>query len=397
MKRIRIPLSNVKTYSFSDSFFSIGSCFSENAAKYLSSFGVKTFSNPFGAVYNSHSIYQQLLHITEKDCYTVEDLSFYNGKYFLFCHSALNDSDNQTAVLEAANNQLIRAKDFFARSSVFLITLGTAVVYEIDPSLFNGSAIREKSIAANCHRVPQSNMTRRILTHTECCTYIGKIIEIITAAKPSADIIVTISPAKHYPGEPLLDSASKARLKSAVAEVLERYENKHIFYFPTYEIFRDELCDRKWYKNDAAHPNNKAVSFIMKRFAETSFTDETRRTMNEISAIRKLLRHRPSAAAGNANYELLKNISLRLNNIKCADTEQLRFETSCRIAENFYNDGKSDLLIENLLPESDKKTLIFTLLAYFRRERSFQTLPMQLFSDKRLSSLLISFLTKNGV
>ncbi|MCH5150728.1 MAG: GSCFA domain-containing protein, partial [Spirochaetales bacterium] len=60
MKRIRIPLSNVKTYSFSDSFFSIGSCFSENAAKYLSSFGVKTFSNPFGAVYNSHSIYQQL-------------------------------------------------------------------------------------------------------------------------------------------------------------------------------------------------------------------------------------------------------------------------------------------------------------------------------------------------
>lgn len=397
MKRIRIPLHNLKKYSFYDSFFSIGSCFSENAAKYLSSLGVKTFSNPFGVVYNPYSIYQQLLHITEKDKYTAKDVSFYNETYFLFCHSALADSDNQAAVLESANNQLAWAKNVFARSNVFLITIGTAVVYEADSSLFKSCAAREKSITANCHRVPQSKMTRRVLTHAECCTYIHNIIEVIKAAKPDADIIMTISPAKHYPGEPMLDSVSKARLKSAAAEVLERYENKRFFYFPTYEIFRDELCDRKWYKNDATHPNKKAVSFIMKRFAETSFTDETLRTMNEISAIRKLLHHRPALAAGNTNYELLKKISSRLKNIKYADTEWLRFETSCRIAENFYNDEMSDFLIEDLLPENDKKELIFKVMAYFRRECSFQTLPIQLFSDKRLSSMLISFLTKNGV
>lgn len=397
MKRIRIPVNNLEKYSFSDSFFSIGSCFSDNAAKYLSSLGVKTFSNPFGAVYNPHSIYRQLLHITEKGKYTAEDLSFYNGKYFLFCHSALSDSDNQAAVLESANKQLLQAKDFFAQSSVFLVTLGTAVIYETDSAMFKHCNVHEKIITANCHRVPQNKMTRRVLTHDECCTYINKIIEIIKTAKPGADIILTISPAKHYPGEPLLDSVSKARLKSAAMQVLEDYDNKQIFYFPAYEIFRDELCDRKWYKNDGTHPNSKAVSFIMKRFTETSFTNATKHTMNEISAIQKLLRHRPTQAARSANYELLKKISSRLKNIKFADTEQLRFETSCRIAENFYNNEKSGSLIEELLPENDKKELIFNLTAYFRKECDLQSLPIQLFSDNRLSSMLISFLTKNGV
>ena len=104
MKRIRIPMQNIQKYSFNNSFFSIGSCFSENIAKHLASLGVKTFSNPFGVVYNPYSIYQQLLHITTKDKYSYEDLSFYNGKYFLFCHSAANDCDNPDTVLNSANN-----------------------------------------------------------------------------------------------------------------------------------------------------------------------------------------------------------------------------------------------------------------------------------------------------
>lgn len=397
MKRIRITVNNSKKFSFGDSFFSVGSCFSENAAKYLSSFGVKTFSNPFGTVYNPYSVYQQFLHITEKEKYNADDLSFYNEKFFLFCHSALDDSTDRTAVLNAANSRLITAKDFFAQSGVFLVTLGSAVVYEADSAAFGIPGIHEKIITANCHRVPQSKMARRVLTHAECCTYINKIIETVTAAKPDANIILTVSPARHYPGEPLLDSVSKARLKSATEQVLENYDSKQIFYFPAYEIFRDELCDRKWYKNDAAHPNKKAVSFIMKRFIETSFTDEVECTMNEIAAIRQLLRHRPSSANGIANYELLKKISSRLENIKFADTQTLRFETSCRIAENFYNDKESGSLIEKLLPESDKKAFIFDLMAYFRHERSFESLPTQLFSDKRLSYMLISFLTKNSV
>ena len=113
MKRIRIPMQNIQKYSFNNSFFSIGSCFSENIAKHLASLGVKTFSNPFGVVYNPYSIYQQLLHITTKDKYSYEDLSFYNGKYFLFCHSAANDCDNPDTVLNSANNQLNQAKNFY--------------------------------------------------------------------------------------------------------------------------------------------------------------------------------------------------------------------------------------------------------------------------------------------
>ena len=47
MKRIHIPTPNLKKYSFNDSFFSIGSCFSENVAGYLDLLGIDTFSNPY--------------------------------------------------------------------------------------------------------------------------------------------------------------------------------------------------------------------------------------------------------------------------------------------------------------------------------------------------------------
>ena len=259
MKRIHIPTPNLKKYSFNDSFFSIGSCFSENVAGYLDLLGIDTFSNPFGVVYNPHSIYQQLLHITAKDKYSAEDLSFYNGKYFLFCHSAGNDNVNPDTVLNSADTQLQAAKDFFSDSSVILITLGSAVVYETESALFKAGE-NEKIITANCHRVPQSKMTRRLLSHDECCEYISNTVKLIKTAKPDVDIFFTVSPAKHYPGEPLLDSVSKSRLKSALAEVLEKYDNTRFTYFPSYEIFHDELCGREWYKNDGTHPNTKAVS-----------------------------------------------------------------------------------------------------------------------------------------
>lgn len=402
MKRIHIPTPNLKKYSFNDSFFSIGSCFSENVAGYLDLLGINTFSNPFGVVYNPHSIYQQLLHITAKDKYSAEDLSFYNGKYFLFCHSAGNDNANPDTVLNSADTQLQAAKDFFCNSSVILITLGSAVVYETESAMFKAGE-NEKIITANCHRVPQSKMTRRLLSHDECCEYISDTVKLIKTAKPDVDIFFTVSPAKHYPGEPLLDSVSKSRLKSALAEVLEKYDNTRFTYFPSYEIFHDELCGREWYKNDGTHPNKKAVSFIMKRFVSSSFNRQTLAVMKEISAIKKLLRHRPTNPESNANYEMLKKIIVRLNAVKHANTTSLRIETACRLVEYFYGHEETDKLINDLFSEnnqffdSSNKKFIFKLLAFFRKECDFTSLPTQLFSDKRLSSMLISFLTKNGV
>ena len=403
MRHIHIPIKNKEKYSFNDSFFSIGSCFSENISTHLNSLGITTFSNPFGVVYNPYSIYQQFQHIIQKDEYYTDDLSFYNEKYFLFCHSAVCDSDNPNSVLKETNCRLKQAKNFFSKSSVILITLGSAVIYETDSSMFQSNKNNKKIITANCHRVPQNKMTRRLLTHQECYDYINRTLEIIKNIKPNVDIIITVSPAKHYPGEPLLDSVSKSRLKSALDEVLEKYDNAVFSYFPSYEIFCDELCDKKWYKNDGTHPNKKAVSFIMKRFVSSSFNQQTLTVMKEISAIRKLLRHRPVNPESNANYELLKKIIIRLNAIKQADTTSLRTKTACRLVEYFYCDKETDKLINDLFSEnnqffdSNNKKIIFKLLAFFRKECDLTSLPAQLFSDKQLSSMLISFLTKNGV
>ena len=89
--------------------------------------------------------------------------------------------------------------------------------------------------------------------------------------------------------------------------------------------------------------------------------------MKEISAIRKLLRHRPVNPESNANYELLKKIIIRLNAIKQADTTSLRTKTACRLVEYFYCDKETDKLINDLFSEnnqffdSNNKKIIFKL------------------------------------
>ena len=141
----------------------------------------------------------------------------------------------------------------------------------------------------------------------------------------------------------------------------------------------------------------------MKRFVSSSFDRQTLSVMKEITAIRKLLRHRATNPESNANFEMLKKVAARLNAVKQANTASLRFDTACKLSEYFYNNEQIDKLIDDLLCDCghsdchDKKSLLLKLISFFRKECSLQSLPKELFSDKQLSSMLISFLTKSGV
>ena len=112
-----------------DNIFSIGSCFSNELAKYLIKNGVYVLSNPFGTVYNVYSIYKIFDTVLNKEEYIKEDLFYKENIYFTSEHSTKFDNTNPNECLEKINKKLFITKEYFKKVKLFIITLGTSVVY----------------------------------------------------------------------------------------------------------------------------------------------------------------------------------------------------------------------------------------------------------------------------
>ena len=62
-------------------------------------------------------------------------------------------------------------------------------------------------------------------------------------------------------------------------------EKLSVSYFPSYEIVLDELRDYRFYADDLVHPSSMAVNYIWERFADTYFSAQTQRQMEELHGL----------------------------------------------------------------------------------------------------------------
>ncbi|MFY0645108.1 MAG: GSCFA domain-containing protein, partial [Bacteroidia bacterium] len=65
------------------------------------------------------------------------------------------------------------------------------------------------------------------------------------------------------------NNLSKAVLRVALEQSLLHQE-----YFPSFEIFMDELRDYRFSKEDFSHPTAQATAYIWERFKSTYFQEE---------------------------------------------------------------------------------------------------------------------------
>ena len=107
----------------------------------------------------------------------------------------------------------------------------------------------------------------------------------------SARIILTVSPIRHLRSGVTESSRSKAVLLSAIQELVDI--NDMLSYFPSYEIFMDELRDYRFAKEDLTHPTPMAEQYIWDRFCETYFTDSTNSILKEVNRYIDFKNHRP--------------------------------------------------------------------------------------------------------
>lgn len=257
----------------------LGSCFSDNVGSRLVRDGFDATVNPVGTLYNPASITRALRSTGLKPSEIEAGMFQHEGVWHhpMF-HSSFSSKD-QGAALAKMRLGLDKLRRQLQATPVVVLTFGTAWVYYD----------QEGSLVTNCHKLPPSRFTRRLLTLPQT---IGHIHDAIAALPPKSDVILTLSPIRHLADGFEGNSLSKSLLRVAIHEVMEQFKGK-VSYFPAFEILNDDLRDYRFYAADMKHPSETAVDYEYGLFCSTYCTPAT---IERARASRKLWQrsqHRP--------------------------------------------------------------------------------------------------------
>jgi hypothetical protein len=305
----KVPLATVHNpINYRSNIVAMGSCFVENIGAKLDYFKFQHTSNPFGIIFNPKSVEKIIQRSVRKDFYTEKQLFFHNERWHCFeIHSDLSHSDKEY-MLQMLNDNLISLYNQLSTASHFVLTLGTAWVYKF---------IESQEIAANCHKIPQKNFSKHLLTTAEITKSLENIAALIGSLNSKCHFIYTISPVRHLKDGFVENQVSKSNLISAVYELVREPQNKNnLSYFPSYEIMMDELRDYRFYNGDLIHPNATAIDYIWSRFVETYIEKSSYPTMEQVQTIQKALQHKPFDAASHLHQKFLRNLHEKVEQIQ---------------------------------------------------------------------------------
>lgn len=302
-----IPIQK-STYQidYNSKIVSLGSCFAVNIGEKFEHFKFQNTINPFGILFHPLALEKIISKAISKEKFTEENIFFHNERWHSFdVHSDLSTS-NKEDFLQTLNSNSDLLHNSLSNCSHVIITLGTSWVYR---------KIETGKIVANCHKVPQKEFKKELLSVEEIKKSLEGILDSISKLNPEARIIFTISPVRHIKDGFVENQWSKANLIVAVHETINS-KLATSNYFPSYEIMMDELRDYRFYAEDMIHPSQTAIDYIWKRFSETWISEEALTTLQEIENIQKRLNHRPFNSESEQHQKFLGNLQQRIEVLK---------------------------------------------------------------------------------
>ena len=280
----------------------IGSCFVENIGKKLDDFKFQNTQNPFGILFHPKAIENLISHTIKEKIYSEDDVFFYNEQWHCFnAHSKLSNTSKQ-GLLSDLNGNIKSTNQQIQGSTHIVITLGTAWVYR---------SVSTKEIAANCHKIPQKQFTKELLSVDEISKSIETIVNLIRSVNSKVSIIFTVSPIRHIKDGFIENTQSKAHLIAAVHQIINQKSSivhRPSFYFPSYEIMMDELRDYRFYKEDMIHPSELAIDYIWECFKNVWISEKAFETMECVETVQKGLMHKPFNPESKAHQKFLLNL-----------------------------------------------------------------------------------------
>lgn len=275
----------LKPYSFRLNYhskiFGLGSCFVGHLKQKFEYYQFEHLINDFGVVFNPHSILTLLNRIVHQNFYTPDDFFYFQNQWKNFeLHSSLNHI-SQEDILLTVNNRLKNNLNFLKKTDLAIFTFGSSWVYRHKKS---------QKIVSNCHKVPQQQFDKILLSINEIVDIIGEIISILQQTNKQIKILFTVSPVRHLKDGFIENQQSKAHL---IASLHHFNQTDNVFYFPSYEIMMDDLRDYRFYTKDLLHPNELAVEYIWEKFKKVLIHNEIYDDMKMVDKIRKSLQHKP--------------------------------------------------------------------------------------------------------
>lgn len=280
--KIIIPETNTPI-DYSSQIMLLGSCFAENMGDKLLYYKFQTQVNPFGIIFNPFSIEKLIERVVLQRYFTKDDIFFFNERWHCYeVHSELSDTDAEV-VLSKLNRILLDTQKQLQEATHIIITYGTSWVYR---------HIETNAIVANCHKVPQKQFSKELLSIDSIQKSIQNTVSLITTLNPKCNFIFTVSPVRHLKDGFVENQVSKAHLIAAIYSTTNT-KQQTLNYFPSYEIMMDELRDYRFYADDMIHPSSTAIDYIWERFAATQIDANEIATMELVQTIQKGLAHRP--------------------------------------------------------------------------------------------------------
>ena len=248
----------------------IGSCFTEHIARRLAESGFSVMENPFGILYNPHSIAECIRRCRHAQDLSDADLVFHDGLWHSWLHHSRFSHPSREECLSRCRQQLSEAHQFLQQRPVIILTLGTAYAYHL-PGY---------GIVANCHKVPAARFTKHLLT-------VEDVAADLQSALDGTDTILTVSPIRHWADTPHGNQLSKSTLLLAT-------DRLQAHYFPAYEILMDELRDYRFYEPDMLHPTSVAVDIVWERFCQTYLPPSAQDLAHKYQQLHRMQAHRPT-------------------------------------------------------------------------------------------------------
>lgn len=290
---------------YTSKVLSLGSCFAENMAEKFEYFKFENVVNPFGIIFNPISLEKLILRSIHKKYFSESDIFFHNEAWHCYeVHSELSNS-NKEEFLKNLNKLIDSTNQQITNSTHVIITLGTSWVYK---------HIETSEIVANCHKVPQKQFVKQLLSIAQIETSLKNIITEIKAVNPNCNFIFTISPVRHIKDGFVENNLSKSYLISALHS--SNFQPQEVNYFPSYEIMMDELRDYRFYSEDMLHPNQTAIDYIWIKFFENYVDEKEFAIMQQICDIQKALHHRPFNPNSESHLKFLDNLNQKISQIK---------------------------------------------------------------------------------
>ena len=314
--RTPIPITEIQfPIDYHSKILSLGSCFAVNMAEKLEYFKFQNSCNPFGIIFNPVSIEKLVQRAVHKRFFTEEDIFYHNDLWHCFeVHSELSNPD-KAIFLDSLNDLIDLTNQQISESTHFLITYGTAWVYRNKES---------NQIVANCHKVPQKQFTKELLSIERIQTALQNTIQLIQTVNPEAEFILTVSPVRHIKDGFVENQWSKAHLIAAIHSTDDSQLTTQN-YFPSYEIMMDELRDYRFYAEDMLHPNQLAIDYIWQRFKETVISKSALPVLEEIGSIQSSLNHRPFNPESESHQKFLVKLQKKITDI-CIRYPFMKFE-----------------------------------------------------------------------